>query len=156
MAMKTKGTELWMVHPTSAGHDMVKIGCPTGISGLGGAASQIEVTCLDSEEQEFLGGFAQPGAVTVNLDFDVTKISHTELWDLFESGTTLDWVIGFSDGTAAPTVDSAGLVTFPSTRTYVDFSGYVSDLPLDFSLNSVVKSAMQIQRSGGRTLHVKA
>lgn len=156
MAVKTKGTELWLVRNDSTGYSVVKIGCPTGISGLGGGKSQIETTCLDSEEQEFVAGFAQPGAVTVNLDFDPTKISHTELWAYSESGESLSWAIGFSDGTAVPTVDSLGTLTFPSTRTYVEFTGYVSDLPLDFALNTVIKSAMQIQRSGSRTLHVKA
>lgn len=156
MAVKTKGTELWLVRNATAGYSIVKIGCPTGISGLGGGKSQIEVTCLDSTEQEFVAGFAQPGAVTVNLDFDPTKISHTELWAYAESGKTLTWAIGFSDGTTVPTVDSLGVVTYPPTRTFINFQGYVSDLPLDFALNSVIKSAMQIQRSGVRTLHVKA
>lgn len=155
MAIKTKGTELWLVQEDSSGVSLIKIGCPTGISGLGGAKSQIEVTCLDSDEQEFEAGFAQPGAVTVNLDFDPAKISHSELWDLSESGENRQWVIGLSDGTAPPTVASGPVITFPTTRTFVEFSGYVSDLPLDFALNSVVKSAMQIQRSGARVLHVK-
>lgn len=156
MAVKTKGTELWLARNDSAGYTLVKIGCPTGISGLGGGKSQIETTCLDSEEQEFMAGFAQPGAVTVNLDFDPAKISHKELWDYSESGETLKWAIGFSDGASVPTVDSIGVITYPATRTYVEFSGYVSDLPLDFALNTVIKSAMQIQRSGARVLHVKA
>jgi hypothetical protein len=75
---------------------------------------------------------------------------------LNESGETRSWIIGFSDGTALPTVDSAGTVTYASTRTFVEFDGYVADLPLDFATNSVVKSTMQIQRSGARTLHAKA
>lgn len=157
MAVKTKGTELWLVQEDSAGFEMIKIGCPTGITGLGGAKSQIETTCLDSQEMEFVSGFASPGQVSVALDFDPAKISHQELWDLFEAqNDERRWVIGFSDGTAPPTVDTAGVVTYPTTRTYIDFVGYVADLPLDFALNSVVKSTMQIQRSGGRTLHNKA
>lgn len=153
MAVRTKGTELWLLKPGST-PEIVKIGCPTGISGLGGAKSQIETTCLDSEEQEFVAGFAQPGAITVNLDFDPAKISHQELWGLSESGDEVTWVIGFSDGTAPPTA-TGGSLTFPATRTYIEFQGYVSDLPLDFALNDVVKSTMQIQRSGGRILHNK-
>lgn len=153
MAVRTKGTELWLLKP-GADPEFVKIGCPTGISGLGGAKSQIETTCLDSEEQEFVAGFAQPGAVTVNLDFDPAKISHQDLWDLSESGDEVTWVIGFSDGTAPPTA-TGGSPTFPPTRTFIEFQGYVSDLPLDFALNDVVKSTMQIQRSGSRILHNK-
>lgn len=158
MAVKTKGTELWLVQEDSAGFELIKIGCPTGISGLGGAKSQIETTCLDSDEQEFEAGFAQPGALTVNLDFDPAKISHEELWELSESGDKRKWVIGFSDGATSivPSVDTAGTLTFPTTRTFIEFTAYVSDMPLDFALNSVVKSAMQLQRSGPRVLHKKA
>lgn len=158
MALTTKGTELFLVQEDSAGFDLIKIGCPTGISGLGGAKSQVETTCLDSEEQEFIAGFAQPGALTVNLDFDPAKISHEELWELSESGDKRKWVIGLSDGATSivPAVDTTGTLTFPTTRTFIEFTGYVSDMPLDFALNSVVKSAMQIQRSGPRVLHKKA
>ena len=157
MAVKTKGTELWLIRPDSAGYDVIKVGCPTGITGLGGAKSQIETTCLDSDEQEFEAGFAQPGQVTVNLDFDPAKISHQELWDLSESGDKVKWAIGLSDGATSivPTVDSAGTITFPNTRTFIEFDGYVSDLPIDAALNSVLKSTMQIQRSGARILHRK-
>lgn len=155
MAVVTKGTQAWMVFPGTT-PSVVAIGCPTGLTGLGGAKTQIPTTCLDSQENEFIGGMAQPGQVTINLDFDPTKISHQDLWDLNESGVTVQWVVGFSDGSAAPTLSSAGVLTFPSTRTYVDFEGYVADLPLDFAINSVVKSTMQVQRSGARTLHTKA
>lgn len=156
MALKTKGTELWLVRNDSSGYSLVKIGCPTGITGLGGTKNQIETTCLDSEEQEFVAGFATPGQVTVNLDFDPAKISHRELWQYNEDDTTLSWVIGASDGTDPATVDSSGTLTFPTTRTYIEFTGYIADLPLDFALNSVVKSTMQIQRSGARVAHFKA
>lgn len=155
MAIVTKGTELWMVMNTSAGYSVVKIGCPTGITGLGGAKSQIETTCLDSDEQEFLAGFAQPGQMTAELDFDPSVISHQQLWDLNENDTVLTWIVGFSDGTATPTVDSAGTVTYDTARTFIEFDGYIADLPLDFAINSVVKSSMQVQRSGARTAHFK-
>ena len=155
MTVRTKGTELWLLDTTATPPEFIKIGCPTGISGLGGAKSQIETTCLDSDEQEFVAGVAQPGAITVNLDFDPQKISHAELWALSGSGDTRTWVIGFSDGTAPPTAAAGPVITYPTTRTYIEFTGYVSDMPLDFALNSVVKSAMQIQRSGARVLHVK-
>jgi hypothetical protein len=155
MAQKTKGTELWMLRPDSHGYTVIKIGCPTGITGVGGAKTQIPTTCLDDTEMTFLAGFGQPGQVTVNLDFDQTKISHQQLFAFNELGDTLKWVIGFSDGTAAPTINSAGVESFPSSRTYLAFDGYIADLPFDFAINSVTKSTMQIQRSGSRTLHIK-
>jgi hypothetical protein len=146
-----------MAIEATAGWSLVAVGCPTGITGLGGGRSQVDVTCLDSQEMEYEPGMANPSAVTVNLNFDPAKISHQELWNLFEDGTTLHWVIGLSDGTAAPTIDTgSGTVTYPTTRSWIDFNGYISDFPFDAAINNVYKSAMQIQRSGARTLHVKA
>lgn len=153
MAVKTQGTQLWMVVAATIGASVVRIGCPTGISGLGGSKSQIETTCLDSDEQTFLAGFATPGQMSVNLDFDPAIVSHTQLWDLFNSGEQVQWIVGFHGSTDAPSVDTFGIITYPTTRTFIDFSGYIADLPLDFALNSVVKSAMQVQRSGARTAH---
>jgi hypothetical protein len=102
---------------------------------------------------------ANPGTLTVNINFDPSDASHLALWDSFnaEGQETLTFVIGFGDGTADPTADpSTGVITYPSTRTFINFDGYIADLPIDIALNTVVKSAMQIQRSGGRTIHPKA
>lgn len=158
MSQNTKGTQLYMRTTNSNGYTIVQIGCPTGITGLGGAASQLDDTCLDDLEMQYQPGMPNPGQMTVNLNFDQTKISHQELWDLFNAQTTVHWVVGFSDGKdIPPTVNaSTGVITYPTTRTYVDFDGYIADLPLDFAINSLVKSAMQVQRSGARTLHIKA
>lgn len=154
--MQSKGTELWFSMQNSNGWSLVKVGCPTGITGLGGSRSQIDVTCLDSQEMEYEPGMANPSAITVNINFDPTKISHRDLWDLAESGETLQWVVGLSDGTAPPTINSStGIITYPTTRTYFDFLGYISDFPFDAAINSVYKTAMQVQRSGAKTPHWK-
>lgn len=153
MALKTAGTEMWVILTNSNGPEAIKIGCPTGVTGLGGSKTQLDATCLDSEEMEYEAGMANPGQVTVNLNFDPQAPSHLELWDLFESGDTVTWVIGFRGSTAPPTVDTAGVVTYPGGRRYISFDGYVADLPLDFAVNALVKSTMQVQRSGPRTRH---
>lgn len=157
MAIRTKGTELFFVYNNSNGYNLVKLGCPKGISGLGGSKPQIDETCLDSLEMEFGPGMGSPGAITVDLDFDPSKASHADLINLDENDTTVTWIVGFSDGTALPTVNnSTGIVTYPTTRTYIDFQGYIADLPLDFKVNANVASAASIQRSGAKTWHLKA
>lgn len=142
----------------SGGCSWVQIGCPTSISGFGGSKSQIDETCLDSEEMEFGPGMATPGAITVNLNFDPTVTSHRELWDLFENDQVRRFAIGLSDGATSivPTFDSACTASFPSTRTFFEFDGYVSDFPLEFSLNANVTAAVTVQRSGPRIPHWKA
>lgn len=157
MSVKTKGTELWFLHNGSNGYEIVKLGCPKGISGLGGSKSQIDETCLDSEEMEFGPGMGQPGAITVNLDFDPSKVSHRELIDMDENDTITTWIIGLSDGATSivPTVDSAGTITYPATRTFISFSGYIADVPLEIAVNSNVTASVSIQRSGAKTYHFK-
>lgn len=156
MSLTTRGTEMWVRLQNSNGYELLKIDCPTGITGLGGAKGQVDITCLDDQEMQYSPGMAQAGTLTVNINFDPSDASHVALWDAFSLDDTLLFVIGLSDGTADPTVNSStGVVTYPATRTYISFNGYIADLPIDIAINSVVKTAMQIQRSGARTLHQK-
>lgn len=48
--VRTQGTELFFVDNsvTTSDPDLIKLACPTGIQGLGGAKDQIETTCLDT------------------------------------------------------------------------------------------------------------
>ena len=52
-------------------------------------------------------------------------------------------------GAATATVADAAEFSVPTTRTWNVFEGYVSGFPFNFALNSVVQSAVSIQRSGG-------
>jgi len=63
--IKTQGSELFTVDKLSASTaSVLKFECPTGITGLGGAADQIESTCLDTRgDKEFEGGLGNPGQV---------------------------------------------------------------------------------------------
>lgn len=157
MALRTKGTEVFFVFQNSNGYSLVKLGCPKGVQGLGGSKSQIDETCLDSLEMEFGPGMPNPGAITIDLDFDPSKVSHQDLIYMDANDITTTYIIGLSDGTALPTVNSgSGVVTYPSTRSYISFLGYVADVPFDLSVNANVKSNVSVQRSGAKTFHWKA
>ena len=156
--VKTQGTQLYLRYQDSNGYAITQIGCPTGITGLGGAANQVDVTCLDDSEMSYIRGMPNPSTMQVALNFDPAKVNHQLLWDLYEAGDTLDWVLGWSDGIGIPPTVNAGtgVITFPDTRTFTEFEGYIADLPLDFAINTTVKSNMQVQRSGARTNHYKS
>jgi hypothetical protein len=156
VSLSTKKTEAWFVLSETGGYALVKVGCPKGIGPIGGSKSQIDETCLDDIEKQFGPGMASPGAITVPLDFDDSKVSHQQIvaMDLDDLKTT--WVVGFSNGIAPPVIDSGtGVITWPSTRTYVEFQGYVADAPLDFQIDKNVGMAVSIQRSGPKTYHYK-
>lgn len=149
MAVRTQGTELWFLDPATG--EPTKVGCVTTISGLTAARDQIETTCLDSEARTYEAGMATPGAAQFGINFDPADASHVRLHELYVAGTILDWALGWSDGVVAPTADTSNFV-FPSTRTWISFNGYVSDLPFDFALNAVVASTVAVQVSDFPTL----
>lgn len=151
MAQKSQKTELFYL---SAPAVMTKVANLTAVTGTGGAVSQIDITNLDSTEMEYLAGLGNPGAVSAPIDFTPANTGHQALLALFQSGATVPWVIGLSDGTAPPTA-AGSTITYPATRTYVTFQGYIADFPIDAAVNSKLTTAMTIQRSGAKTVNFK-
>lgn len=149
MAVRTQGTELWFIDPDTG--LPTKVGCVTTLSGLTAARDQIETTCLDSAARTYEPGMATPGAAQFTINFDPTDASHVRLHELYVAGTTLEWALGWSDGVVPPTADTTSFV-FPATRTWIAFDGYISDLPFDFQLNTVVASTVSVQVSDFPTL----
>lgn len=151
--VKTQGTELFTVDALSSSVAAVlKFACPTGITGLGGAADQIEKTCLDAmQDKEYERGLGNPGQVTVPFNFIPRNGSHQILFDLKEAGDVLPWMIGLSDGYGiAPTLDSEDhLVAPPSPqRTSAGFDAYIADVNIDIATNEIVRGTLILQRSG--------
>ena len=157
MSVKTQGTKLWFIDTaTTSTNDFVELACPTGISGLGGAADQIDTTCLNAtEDRTFVRGLGNPGQVSVPFVLDPSAASHQALFDLKAAGTTIPWLVGLSDGTAAPTVTADEFVV-PTTRTCFGFDAFISDVTIDIATNEVVRGTLTLQRSGVVTPHWKA
>lgn len=153
MALKTQFTDLYFVAPANGGA-IVEIGCVTSITGLTAARDQIETTCLNSAGRTYESGMPTPGAATFTINFDPSDESHMKLHALYASGEKVDWALGLSDYASpgaglgpVPTLDSAGELDVPGTRSWIVFNGYVSDFPFDLSLNSVVTSNLSVQVS---------
>mgnify|MGYP001086526134 CR=1 FL=1 len=146
--IKTQGTDLYAVNAATTA---AKLACITAFSGLGGARGQIDVSCFSSTEMEFEGGMANPGQITVGGIYDTADTVFGDLVDLKDSGEVVDWYLGGSDGTSPPTV-AASVLTAPTGRTGITFSGYVADITWQMDASSVWKYQLVIQRSGGWTL----
>jgi hypothetical protein len=146
MAQKTQGTVLYAVDP--ADDSLITVGCITALSGIDTTNEQIETTCLEDSARTYLSGLATPGTATFDINFDMTDTTHTRLHALKVAGTTLEWIVGFSDGTAAPVVDSGGTWDPPTSRSWIRFQGFMTNFPFDFQQNSVVQSSVGIQISG--------
>ncbi|UGV30961.1 phage tail protein [Halopseudomonas aestusnigri] len=157
MAMKTQGSQLYALLPTVADPavlEVVKIDCMNNFNGGGNPADQIVVECLDKFTREFLRGMRTPSQATFTLDADPRNASHVRLHTAAESDDevydSIKWAHGWSDGfDIPPTLNSEGDdFELPTTRTWFLFDGYVNDFPFDFPINSTVKTAVAIQRSG--------
>lgn len=159
MATKSQGTHVYVVDTVTnpATPALVKLDCPTGVSGIGGGAkNQINATCLDAlTDEEFVSGLATPTALSVPYNFDPSKASHHLLNALKASGDVVAWIICLSDGTAAPTLTGDNL-TAPVGRTSVKFSAYVSENSVEIATNELVKGTLSLQRSGAETWTYKA
>lgn len=159
MSVKTQGTKLWFVNPAvtpETATDFQTLTCPTGITGLGGAADQIDVTCLDATtDRSYVAGLANPGQVSVPFIFKPGEASQQGLFALKASGTIIQWLVGLSDGSANPTVVADAFVV-PTGRTSIGFNAYVADVSLDVASNEVVRGTLTLQRSGAVTPTFKA
>lgn len=156
MAVKTQGTQLFILDATaSGGAEVLTIQCATSLSGLGAAREQIEVTCLEDDARSYEGGLATPGQLSVTVNFDPNVESHYRIYELWKANNNFKFAIGFGPETAVPTIDSAGEFDFPTGRTYIEGEGYVVDLPLEASLNAVWTASVPIQVSGDYTIFRK-
>lgn len=145
MAIKTSGTQVWFRDPDTG--LPVEVECATTISGITAARSQIDVTCLASPSMQYVGGMTDPGQASIGLNFDPSEPSHIRLHELYRAGTEVEWAIGWSDGPGVPTAGTSDDFDLPTTRSWLFFPGYISDLPFDFTVNAVVTTTMTIQLS---------
>ena len=154
MARKTQGTMLYAVDPYD--DTVLTVGCVISIDGIDTTLDQIETTCLSASARTYEAGLATPGSASFQINFDPADESHVRLHELKVAGTTLNWAVGFSDGTTVPTVDTDGDFVLASTRSWIAFSGFMNSYPFSFALNAVVTSTVGIQISGEPTVTAKA
>ncbi|MDI3391444.1 phage tail tube protein [Pseudomonas sp. V98_8] len=155
MSILSQGTKIYALVPPLSGtgpKTVLAIECATAFNPGGAPADQIEDTCLEDTVRSYKKGLRTPGQASITLNADPKNASHIRLHQLSEAegDTSVDWAVGWSDGTAAPTLNTAGDgFELPESRTWFVFQGFVSDFPFDFAGNAVVTSAVTVQRSGG-------
>lgn len=160
MAKLTQGTQIYFIDPAadSNGAAVVEVKSVTTLNPGGNPAGQIEVTSLAEFVRSYMPGLRTPGQASMSINADPGEASHIRLHELSEENPQpiLKFALGWSDGTAAPTLDSADEFVLPTSRTWFTFSGYIADFPFDFSRDTVVTSQVSIQRSGGAVWIKKA
>lgn len=150
MSIKTQGTKLFAIDPDDG--SLIGVDCAVSISGIDSTNEQIETTCLEADVRTYIAGLSTPGQASYSIRFDPSNANHVRLHQLKLAGTTLEWALGWSDGTQDPAIvqDSNALYVFdaPNTRTWIEFDGFMTSFPFDFQQNAIVESSVSIQISG--------
>lgn len=145
MAKLTQGTQLYFRDPV--GPTVREVDCATAITGIEATRDQIETTCLAGASRTYEPGMPTPGQAQVTINFDPSQPSHVRLHELYRAGTKVEWAVGWSDGTAPPTLGTADDFELPTSRSWINWNGFVANVPFDFALNAVVGSTLPIQLS---------
>ena len=150
MSILTQGTQIYFIDSALSSPAIVAVKCAVSLNTGGSPADQIEDTCLEAFERSYKPGLRTPGQASMVMNADSAEPSHARLFQLSQINPPpiLKWAIGWSNGTAPPTLDIYDEFVLPTTRTWTIFDGYVVDFPQDFGLNSVVATTIPIQRSG--------
>ena len=115
MSILSQGTQVYALVPPLNGsgpYTVMEVECATSFDPGGSPAEQIEDTCLSAQERSYKKGLRTPGQASLGLNADPNNASHIRLHQLSEADgdTTIDWAVGWSDGTASPTVVAGGTV----------------------------------------------
>jgi hypothetical protein len=155
--VKSQGTKLYFAVPSTSS-EIHAVVCPTQISGLGGAANQIDITCLDSIEMEYVRGMQNPGQLTIPINFIPTSASHQALLDLRTSGDETGWCLSGPTAAAPTDVDVDGnlVATATGQKPSITFRAYVADFTLDVGVNDIWRGSLTLQRTGAPTYNMPA
>ena len=150
-AIKTQGTQLFYASAPTVVTTVASVITMTGLDA--GANDQIDTTLLNATARTFVSGLASPGALTIEMLFDTLGDPSVALMrSLKASGDNVNWCIGLSDGTTAPTAASSLIIQpLAANRSSVKFDGYVSGFVVDTPQNDVVKATVTLQTSGVHT-----
>lgn len=99
-------------------------------SGFDGAASEIDVSNLDSVAKEFRLGLTDPGQFAINIDYDNSNAGHVALRAKQVSGLLSNFKL-----------------TLPNTNV-ITFTGFVKKFSLAGAVDAVAKTSVDIRISG--------
>lgn len=155
--LKTQGSELYMLDTSESPERVLKIANLTTIDSLGGSASDIDVTNLDSTAREYLVGLQDNGTASFGLNLNPQDESHQKIFEV-AGGDRYRWAIGCSDGTAPPTIAAGNPPNFtlPATRTWFTFTASVQEATRAFSTDDAIRVQGGLRVSGSITMTPKA
>lgn len=148
-AVKTQGTELFVLDETVSPSVVVQIGCPYNLQPGGSTRDQIDTTCYSDDERTYESGLGTPAQETFEIVWNDDDDSHRLLEALQETGEKVWFYVGTSKGTNAPTVSGGNLVN-ATNRTGYRMLAAVASVAYAAPVNEVWRATITLQRSGPR------
>lgn len=108
------------------GTEVVPILCAKNIELGDDTEEDIDVTCLDDEEDNFDPGKMTPGEGSIGIDLDDENASHLKMLALSKSKPRkkVIFYMGSGHSDAPPTI-TGGVVSLPSTRNWWTWEAYL-------------------------------
>ena len=143
----TQGTKVWIKHGDEAAPTLTKMDCITGINVGDDSPTEIDDTCLDeTDTATSTYGLNKPGEGAIMINTDPKNDTHMTLLQLAEDYETVEVFVGWSDGTAEPTLGVSQLVELPETRTWTSFVAQLKAGAPTFDADSLVNHSVAMKR----------
>lgn len=152
--LRTQGTQVWVLDDTATVISVLEIPNVSDVGEFGPQADDIDVTNLMSTAKEYLVGLPDNGEATLQINFNPQDPVHQFLNDLAGTQTRLQFMVGLSDGTAAPT-NVGGTLTTPTARTTAKFEASVKSFRGSIKANDADRATCSLRISGAITWHYK-
>lgn len=146
---KTQGSQIWVLDTTQSPPALLKIGNVSQYGDFGPQGNDIDVTNLESVAMEKLSGLPDNGDVTLNINF-ADIVSHRWLYDNV-AGDRFQFLIGYSDGSSAPTISMSDTITPPTGRTCDAFLASVKSARKSVNTNDAIRATVALVVSGAIT-----
>ena len=153
--VKTQKTKLYWRRLNGATYSIVPVLEGTQLTTAPGSPQKIDTTSLDSDAVESLAGLTDNGTLQFQLNllpWDDGDADDQTLFLAQANGDVSKYIIGLSDGTAPPTVDSgSGVVTYPTTRSWRHFDGSFVGATETYNGRDAVRISAPIEITGAIT-----
>ncbi|RLL18008.1 phage tail tube protein [Acinetobacter chengduensis] len=146
MRIKVQGSHLF--YHVAGAATVERVQCAKELDLGTDSEEDIDVTCLDDDEDNFDAGKVTPGDGSITIDMDDENSSHLKLLQLSKSKPRVKptFFLGSSDSDDPPTI-SGNTVTLPETRTWWVWTGYLKLATPTFPKGQFVNYAIPMKRT---------
>lgn len=149
MTLAVQGTRLYVatdlspLYSSSEGVEIIRIKCPSGISGLDDEDAQ--AVMIDGAVPTWSIGPRIPAQISIPYNFDARSASHQALMAMRDARVQASFLVAFGRDTPAPTTVSGGRIV-SAGATSAEFLGKVLKISHDVQIGDYVRGTLVLVR----------